>query len=393
YGLQMQMDEGPHGYRMDLFPRYPGGGISTITGFDPRLFPNQWFLAQHYALADQNFQPLVAPTQPNVISALTADAHGWLYNDNPPASITYNSIFDELDQHGRTWRVYYGVPRSHLTGTVWERLVPSTEEQDLTTTSAFVSDLSSGNLPDFSLIRPGVGYSGEPWEDTQPPDAWTGQLVSAIEQSPLWNSTAIFVTYDEGGGFWDHVPPPPLTADGYGTRTPTIVISPYTHAGVYHRQTTNMSILSFMQHQWGLPPLNALNARQDDFSGAFDFSQQPAAPAAPPVVPPITLRMGGGSTSTTYSTSPGRAFTVNILANDPALDLDTSLSGPVTVTAVGPSGAPPVSGLPATVNLSSGTASFTVTFPTAGYYRLSASGPDGSLGWVTIGAGVTSLTP
>ena len=393
YGEQMAMDYQPGGYQMDLFARYPSDGLSSITGFDPSLFPDQWSLAQHYALADDNFQPLIAPTQPNVISSLTADAHGWLYNDNPPASITYNSIFDQLSTVGRSWRVYYGIPRSHLNGTVWTRLVPSTEEQDLTTTSAFFSDLSAGSLPDFSLVRPGVGYSTEPWEDTQPGDAWVGQLVTAIEQSPLWKSTAIFVTYDEGGGFWDHVAPPQVTPDGYGMRTPTLVISPYTRPGIYHRQTTNMSILSFMQHQWGMAPLNRLNARQDDFGGAFDFRQQPSAPVPPPVVPPVTLRMGGGASTTTYSTNPGTPFTVHVLATDPALDPAPATTGPVTITAVGPPGAPAVSGLPATVNLASGTGSFSVTFPTAGYYRLTASGPNGSMGWVTIGAGVTPLTP
>lgn len=394
YGEQMAMNYRPGaGYQMDLFARYPAGGLSAITGFDPSMDPNQQFLAQHYALTDHNFQPLIAPTQPNVISALTADAHGWLYNDNSPPSIQYDSIFDQLTRFNRTFRVYYGVPRSHLTGTVWERLVPPDHKQDLTTTTAFFSDLSSGWLPDFSLIRPGVGYSTEPWEDVQPGDAWAGQVVQSIENSPRWKDTAIFVTYDEGGGFWDHMSPPQVGPDGYGPRTPTLIVSPYTRPGIYHRQTTNISILSFMQHQWSMPPLNSLNARQDDLRGAFDFEQKPAAPLTLPSVPPVTLRMGAGSNSTGYSTSPGTPFSINVLATDPALNRATGVNGPVTISAVSPPGAAPVAGLPATVDLSSGTGSVNVTFPAAGYYRLTATGPNGSKGWVTIGAGVTPLTP
>jgi phospholipase C len=395
YGELMAMDYRPHGgYGMDLFARYPQNGLSAITGFDPALDPNQQFLAHAFELADHNFQPLIAPTQPNVITALTGDAHGWLYNDNSPATITYDSIFDELNSYRRSFRVYYGVPRSHLTGTVWERLVPGDHEQDLTTTSAFFSDLRSGRLPDFSLIRPGVGYSTEPWEDVQPGDAWVGQLVQTVMDSPLWKDTAIFVTYDEGGGLWDHAAPPVVGQDGYGTRTPTLIISPYTRQGVFHAQTTNISILSFMQRQWSMRPLNALNASQNDLTAAFDFHRRPLSPVRLPVTPPITLRMGGGGgNSTTYSAPVGSPFTVNVLATDPALDRDTGLTGPVTLTVASPPGAPEPSGLPGTVNMAAGAASVTVVFPTPGYYRLTASGPSGSLGWVTIGAGVTPLTP
>ena len=99
--------------------------------------------------------------------------------------------------------------------------------------------------------------------------------MNAVAHSQYWDSTAIFVTYDEGGGFWDHVAP--SYASGYGTRTPMIIISPYARKGVFHEQTTNVSILSFMQQLWGLPPLTALNARQNDLMSAFNFGQAPLA--------------------------------------------------------------------------------------------------------------------
>ena len=122
-----------------------------------------------------------------------------------------------------------------------------------------------------------MGYSTEPPEDIGEGDAWIGQLVNAVAHSKYWASTAIFVTYDESGGFWDHVAPAAST--GYGARTPMIIISPYARRGVYHQQTTNVSILSFMQKLWGLPALTPLNARQNDLFSAFNFSQAPLAAA------------------------------------------------------------------------------------------------------------------
>jgi phospholipase C len=106
-------------------------------------------------------------------------------------------------------------------------------------------DLASGALPRFSFVRPGSGYSEEPPEDIAEGDAWLGQLVQAVARSRYWKSTAIFLTYDEGGGFWDPVPP---VSTGYGTRTPMVIVSPWARRGAYGQPSTTISILSFMQH-------------------------------------------------------------------------------------------------------------------------------------------------
>ena len=180
------------------------------------------------------------------MTALNGTAHNWYYNNLEPGSTQpWNSIFDELSAHNRPWKIYYALPTSILNGTIWDQIIPSADTADLTTGDQFFTDLAAGNLPDFSFVRPGVGYSTEAPEDIGEGDAWIGQLVNAVAQSKYWDSTAIFVTYDEGGGFWDHVAPP--YASGYGTRTPMIIISPYARKGVYHQQTTNVSILKFMQ--------------------------------------------------------------------------------------------------------------------------------------------------
>ncbi len=213
---QMAMDYLPvKGYQMDHYTVFPQDGMSAITEFGASFDPDEQYLASNFELADHNFQPVIAPTQPNVMTALNGTAHDWYYNNlEPGATQPWNSIFDELSAHNRTWKIYYALPTSILSGTIWDQIIPPADTADLTTGGQFFTDLANGNLPDFSFVRPGVGYSTEPPEDIGEGDAWIGQLVNAVAHSQYWNSTAIFVSYDEGGGFWDHVAP--SVASGYG---------------------------------------------------------------------------------------------------------------------------------------------------------------------------------
>ncbi len=227
------MDRAGSTWRMDGYTRYPGEGRSSITTFAPSVDPDLPYLAHHYELAA---------------------AH-------------------------RTWRIYSGVPPAVYAGTVWQRLLPSGGSGAIVPASQLFADLRRGTLPAFSLVRPGVGYSEEPPEDVGDGDAWLGQLVGALGRSPDWRSTAVFVTYDEGGGFYDNGPPPVVPGTlGDGTRTPLVIVSPYARRGTYSGTTTNLSVLSFTQHLFGLPPLDARNAAQDDLAGAFDLAARPLPP-------------------------------------------------------------------------------------------------------------------
>jgi phospholipase C len=172
-----------------------------------------------------------------------------------------------------------------------------------------------------------------------------------------------------------------------------IIVSPYARQGVFHQQTTNISILSFMQHLWGLPPLTPLNARQNDLMGAFDFRQQPLAPPAPPITPTDTIGFHGASVDgspllTDIGTpSAGSSLTINLDAETGGLTLDSSVSGTVQLTVTPPPGVSAPAGFPSSVTLTGGQGSFSVKFPTAGFYRIAASGPGGSVGWVTVDVG------
>lgn len=167
-----------------------------------------------------------------------------------------------------------------------------------------------------------------------------------------------------------------------------MVISPFTPVGIDSQQTTNTSIVRFMESLWGLKPLNTFTAQQNDFTSAFRFDQKPAAAPTLPLVPTDTI----GFYDSTTTPGVGRSFTVSLQANDTDLALDSSVSGPVSLTVIPPAGVSVPSSFPAGVTMTGGTVSFAASFSTAGYYRIEATGPGNSQGWTTVDVGVNPNT-
>ena len=137
-----------------------------------------------------------------------------------------------------------------------------------------------------------------------------------------------------------------------------------------------------------LTSLNATNAAQNDLMGAFDFRRKPLPSPNLPEAPADTVAFDDSA----YSPNPGATLTVNLQVNTPALTLDSSASGPVSLKLIPPAGVSAPSGFPATVTVSGGKASFTTSLPKAGHYRIEANGPDGSLGFTTVDVGVNPDT-
>jgi phospholipase C len=376
------MDNQPgRGYLMDRYTR-PPFGVSAITTFGAWADPNLRYLARRYEHADRNFQPVIGPTRPNIMMAVNGTAHGWYYNRPNPHPAPWYSIFDELAAHRRSWRIYLALPPPFLRGTAWHSLVPPRQAADVTTAGHFFADLAAGHLPAFSFIRPGWGYSEEPREDIGEGDAWLGQLVSAVARSRYWRSSAVFITYDEGGGFADQVAPP--VPSGYGTRTPMVIVSPWARRGVFRQDTTNVSVLSYLQHLWRMPALTGLNARQNDLAGAFSYRQRPLPPPRVPVAPRDTIGFHGPHLpSHVRLARPRRPLRLYLDAQDGGLALDPAMAGRVRLTVAAPRRVR-VAAFPLTTRFVAGRAMVTVTFPVPGYYRIAASGPHGSLGWVTV---------
>ena len=146
------------------------------------------------------------------------------------------------------------------------------KKQHLKDETDFLNDAKNGKLPAVSFVKP-IG------EDNEHPgyaDVLTGEnhvldLIKAVKSGPQWKDTAIIVTYDENGGFWDHVPPPKADRWGPGTRVPTIVISPFAKKGVDHTKYETLSILTTLEKRFALPPLTDRDAHAADMSPAFSF--------------------------------------------------------------------------------------------------------------------------
>jgi phospholipase C len=148
----------------------------------------------------------------------------------------------------------------------------------------YLRDLDQGTLPQVSWIIPNGPDSEHPTESpTRGMWRVTG-LVNALMQSRFWNDTVVFITWDDYGGFYDHVFPPDVDAFGYGPRVPMLVISPFARPGFVAHDTYDFtSVLKFVEVRWGLSHLTSRDHRANNMLECFDFSQSPNPPWVIPV--------------------------------------------------------------------------------------------------------------
>jgi len=143
----------------------------------------------------------------------------------------------------------------------------------------FATDATNGNLANVSWLVSDANNSEHPPYSVCTGENWLVQQVNAVMQGPQWNSTAIFVTWDDFGGFYDHVAPPKMDTFGFGPRVPLVIISPYAKRGyVSHSLYELSSVLKFAEELFKLPTLTARDAEANDMLDGFDFSQQPRPP-------------------------------------------------------------------------------------------------------------------
>ena len=137
----------------------------------------------------------------------------------------------------------------------------------------FVAAIDSGTLPQVAFYKPaGIVNQHPSYTDAASGDEHVAALLERLRKSPQWSRMTIIVTYDENGGFWDHVPPPAGDRWGPGTRVPAIIISPYAkHGYVDHATYDTTSIIKFITKRFGLEPLPGARAGAGDLTNAFDF--------------------------------------------------------------------------------------------------------------------------
>jgi phospholipase C len=143
----------------------------------------------------------------------------------------------------------------------------------------FIAAARAGTLPAVSFVKPLGEHNEHPgYANVMTGERHVMELLRALRSSPEWNKTAVIVTYDENGGFWDHVSPPTVDRWGPGSRVPALVISPFAkHGFVDHTLYDTSSILALIEHRFGLSPLGTRDAAANDMRAAFDFNQTPAA--------------------------------------------------------------------------------------------------------------------
>ena len=192
---------------------------------------------------------------------------------------------DSLTKAGVPWSYYSATPEQN--GYIWSSYDAigkyhndkALRAEHIKPVGDILGDIKAGNLPPVSWVTPEFAYSEHPEFSVCYGQNWTTQIVDAIMQSPDWNSTAIFITWDDWGGFYDHVKPPKLDAFGLGFRVPFLVISPYAKQGyIDHRQGEFSSVLRFIEDNWNLPQLTSRDRRAGDLSYDFDFTQTPRPP-------------------------------------------------------------------------------------------------------------------
>ncbi len=196
----------------------------------------------------------------------------------------YETLGDELDEGGLTWRFYTSHFRVPVSG-LWSGYQavkhifygPDWKKDIVTPQSRFLTDVAAGQLADFTWITPLCPDSDHPSCGGGLGPSWVSSIVDAVGKSKFWKSTAIFVQWDDWGGLYDPVPPPYKDYDGLGFRVPLIVISPFAKKNyVSHVQYETASVLRFAEDIFGLAQLSAADARATSpAADCFDFSQQP----------------------------------------------------------------------------------------------------------------------
>ena len=300
-----------NGGAMNQFDLINGG--QDLSGYSQYLeedIPNYFAYARYFTLADRMFSSLTGPSFPNHLYTIAAQSGGAINNpssggvwgcDSPPNATVqvmdvdghitriypcfdFTTLADRLEEAGISWKYY--APGIGQSGFIWSSLDAISHirfsplwEENVVPDTEFVTDALCGHLPAVSWIVVGSGKSEHPPASTCIGENWTVDQINAVMQGPLWNSTAIFLTWDDFGGFYDHVPPPNVDRYGLGPRVPLLIISPFArHHHISHTVYEFSSLLKFVETRFGLEPLGDRDSAANDMLDSFDFNRHPLRP-------------------------------------------------------------------------------------------------------------------
>ena len=275
--------------------------LNTLSYYDWHEIPNYWEYARRFVLCDQFFSSLAGPSEPNHLYTVAAKSGGLVNNPNyrnrngnrahgvvggdTDAVYTFPTMAELLQNTHVSWKYYDEKPNPQL-HSVWNPLPGFRQFQQspelmshLVGMNQFYDDAKSGHLPQVCWIVPNGADSEHPPSDSARGMWHVTDLVNAIMQSSAWSSTVIIITWDDYGGFYDHVAPPPVDQFGYGPRVPALVISPYARPGFCCHTTFDFtSPLKLIEERFNLKPLTSRDGEANDMLDCFNFQQKPVAP-------------------------------------------------------------------------------------------------------------------
>ena len=282
-------------------------GARAMGFYDESDLPFYYAMAKTFAIGDRYFCSLLGPTFPNRFYLMTGTSFGHIRNDMQQGGFPQRSMFDLLDENQITWMVYYN-------DFPFASLLDIQNGPQFARFPKFLADAAAGTLPQVTFVDPAVGLTGvetdeHPPANIQQGERFAAQVVQAVMQSPNWPTTALFLAYDEHGGFYDHVAPPAACApddiapmedpkdpdsdypglfNRYGFRVPVVVVSPFAKPGfVSHAVYDHTSILRFIETRFHLPALTDRDANASPMLDMFDFSHP--ALLDPLLLPAVTV--------------------------------------------------------------------------------------------------------
>jgi phospholipase C len=284
---QQDIDAG----KMDGFAMY--SGPQSMSYFDYHQVAAYWDYAEEYAISDNYFATYLAPTAPNRLSLLTGDSV--VSGDyGPPPFVNYtDTIFYQLDSAGISWGYFEYLQGFKDSSSVYPlNYISGLRTIDkIQNVSSLINYLGAGeNLPSVSFVS-SIGtraFNEHPPYNVTEGELWVVSIVNALMKSNYWNSSAIFLTWDEGGGYYDHVQPPQIMSTdhgftypllSFGQRVPFIIISPYAKENyVSETLLSHLSITHFIEYNWNLKPLNSAVGQSNLPLDFFYFEGQPRSP-------------------------------------------------------------------------------------------------------------------
>ncbi|RPI91754.1 MAG: hypothetical protein EHM40_14805 [Chloroflexi bacterium] len=272
-------------------------GTLSMGHYTDKDIPFYWNLADEYVLFDNYFSSAHTGSVTNRMFSVSGRA-GDETNRIPAGGFgDIPTIFDRLQERGISWKYYikdYDPDLNYRDLAELDYLPPQVQWVPLLAMDRFLddpelsshivdldeyySDLENGTLPAVSYVLL-MGATEHPISDLTLGERATRTMLHTLMQSDFWESSAFFITYDDWGGWYDHVPPPQLDERGLGFRVPALLVSPYARMGhIDHTQLEHTSILKFIEENWNIPPLAERDAKANNLTPAFDFSMAPRPP-------------------------------------------------------------------------------------------------------------------